>query len=49
MVDLFDDSVGASPHLHGSVEWSWRRVIDKLDLIDFYLTTAQRKGSIFTR
>lgn len=40
MVDLFDDSVGASARIHGSEERSWRRVVNKFDLIDLYLTVG---------
>lgn len=49
MTEFFDDSVGFSAHLHATEERSWKGMIDKLDLIDHYLTTMSQKGSIFTR
>lgn len=40
MVDLFDDSVGALARIHGSEGQSWRRFLDKFDLINLYLIAA---------
>lgn len=49
MLDMFDDLVGASTRIHGSKERSWRRLVDKLNLIDLNLIVAHKKGSIFTK
>lgn len=49
MVDLHDDSMGHSAHLHGTKERGWKSLIDLLDLIDLYLTAFRRKYPIFMR
>lgn len=48
MTNLFGDSIRPSPRLHGIEERSWRRLMDKLNLIDIYQAAACRKGSIYT-
>lgn len=49
MVELHDDTIGPSTHLHGIEERGWINLVDHLDLIDLYMTTVCRKGPIFTR
>lgn len=49
MVEMFDDSVGRSAHLHGTEERSWKRLVENLDLMDQYFMVVARKGPVYTR
>lgn len=43
MTEFFDDLAGPSARLHGSEERCWKRMVDKLDIINHYLAAVSRK------
>jgi hypothetical protein len=49
MVEMHDDLIGLSAVVHGTESQVWKRLVDQLDLLDFYFCAGNRKGPVHTR